>query len=58
MRIIEETIIEQDKKYATIYGLSTDSKPVGEFIMGSVFVEVNTGKAFLYNEDAEAWVEQ
>lgn len=58
MRIIEETIIGQDKKYATIYGLSTDTKPVEEFIMGSVFVEVDTGKAYLYNESTEAWVEQ
>lgn len=34
--------------YIEAAGLSTDSKPSGVAV-GSVFVEVNTGKAFLFN---------
>ena len=40
-----------------LYGTSSDSKPTTGIVTGSVFVEVNTGKVFLFNEDASAWVE-
>ena len=39
------------------YGLSGDSKPTG-VRNGDKFVEINTGKTFLYNETGAAWVEQ
>jgi len=39
------------------YGLSGDSKPSG-VRNGDKFVEINTGKTFLYNETGAAWVEQ
>ena len=39
-------------------GLSTDTKPTGKQIgNGSVFLEIDTGKVFLFNEASEAWVE-
>ena len=57
MRIVTETPFEGNKKYCEIYGLSTESKPTDNLIMGSVFIEVNTGKAFLFNETAGSWVE-
>lgn len=57
MRILTEQLFDDAKRYVVIYGLSTDTKPTG-YVMGSVFVEVDTGKAFLYNETADAWVEQ
>ena len=41
---------------ATLFGLSTDSKPTN-FGNGSVFVEMNTGKLYFYNADGSAWVE-
>lgn len=47
--------------YVEYAGLSTDTKPVGNFMTGSIFVEVNTGKVFFYNAAAAAgseWVEQ
>lgn len=34
--------------YIEAAGLSTDEKP-SDVAVGSVFIEVNTGKAFLYN---------
>ena len=58
MRILDEKIIDDDLKLVTIYGLSTDSKPTSGIIMGSAFIEVDTGKAYLFNETAESWVEQ
>lgn len=47
--------------YVEYAGLSTDTKPVGNFMTGSIFVEVNTGKVFMYNSAAAAgseWVEE
>jgi len=47
--------------YVEYCGLSTDTKPVGNFMTGSIFVEVNTGKVFFYNaagSPGSEWVEQ
>ena len=38
------------------YGLSTDTKPTEGVATGSSYVEVNTGKAYLYDE-ASGWTE-
>ena len=57
VRITIETTYPSDKRYIEAFGLSTDSKPTSGVITGSVFVEVDTGKAFLFNETASAWVE-
>ena len=42
---------------ATYFGLSTDSKPTDGVSNGSVFLEMNTGKIYFFNEAGEAWVE-
>lgn len=39
------------------FGNSTDTKPTDNLVNGSTFVEVDTGKLFLFNEAASAWVE-
>lgn len=57
IRAIVEQGITATKSYKELYGLSTDSKPTSGLVTGSVFVEVNTGKAYLFNEDASSWVE-
>ena len=57
IRALVERAFTADKKYVELFGLSTDSKPTTGIVTGSVFVEVNTGKCFLFNEDASAWVE-
>lgn len=41
-----------------LYGTSSDTKPTAEVVTGSMFVEVDTGKIYLFNEDAGEWVEQ
>lgn len=48
------------KQYIEASGLSTDTKP-DDCATGSIFVEVDTGKVFLYDEegaDDERWTEQ
>ena len=41
-----------DIHYVELAGLSTDTKPIG-FATGSLFIEVDTGDVFFYNEEAE-----
>ena len=57
VRIIEQRIVEGDKVYIYATGLSTDSKPSGNLINGSIYLAVNTAKVYLYNEAAATWVE-
>lgn len=54
-RFIDET--GAAKIIATLYGSSTDTKPTENFVNGSAFVEVDTGKFFLFDEGAGDWVE-
>ena len=47
----------------TYYGLSTDTKPTGKQIQnehrnGSKFIEIDTGKTYLYDEENAEWLEQ
>ena len=58
MRITEETVLTNELKVCTIFGTSSETKPTSGIAFGSVFVEVDTGKAFLFNETTSAWVEQ
>jgi hypothetical protein len=44
------------------FGLSTDEKPTGKIngcnlINGSIFLEIDTGKVFLYDEENYKWCE-
>lgn len=52
------TAFEQAKSCITAFGLSTDAKPSSDIATGSVFIEVDSGKAFLFNEANSTWVEQ
>ena len=59
MREVESQIFDTTGvKYVTIFGTSSETKPTTGIITGSVYVEVDTGKAFLFNETTSAWVEQ
>ena len=58
MRALVENKFSDNKKYVELYGTSSDSKPTTGIVTGSVFVEVDTGKRYLFNEDATAWEEQ
>ena len=54
IRILEEQTFVNGKKYIEAAGLSTDTKPEDDLITGSCFIEVNTGKAYLFDETADA----
>ena len=47
----------QTVQMSDLYGLSTDTKPTTGLANGSMFVEVDTGKLFLFNEDTGEWSE-
>lgn len=41
----------------TIYGNSSDDKPTDGIANGSVFIETDTKKLYIYDESAEEWGE-
>lgn len=45
------------------FGLSTDEKPIGKLgnvkiANGSVFIEMDTKKIYMYDEENQTWLEQ
>ena len=46
-----------ERYYIEAFGLSTDTKPTTGIVTGSVFVEVDTAKAFLFDEENGEWDE-
>jgi hypothetical protein len=57
VRIISTKIVGDGINYIEVAGLSTDTKPAEKVATGSVYLEVDTGKAYFYNETAEEWTE-
>ena len=43
--------------YNEYAGLSTDTKPTQNEITGSVFIEVDTGKVYFFEEIGQTWIE-
>ena len=43
--------------YIEAAGLSTDSKPDVNIVSGSLFMEVDTGKVYVYDEVGKTWAE-
>lgn len=49
------------KQYLELAGLSTDQKPIGGLLTGSLFHEIDTKKIYAFDEDGsegEEWIEQ
>lgn len=46
-----------EKSYIEAACLSGDSKPTDGIANGSLVIEMNTGKIFMFNEAGSAWVE-
>lgn len=53
MREIVTQAITINKRYAEIFGLSTDTKPKAGLVTGSKFTEVNTGDVYLFDETGD-----
>lgn len=47
----------EGNQYVELAGTSQEAKPTGDFLSGSVFVEVDTGKVFLYDRGSSEWYE-
>ena len=61
LRTIYAGTMQGGKQYVEFACLSTDVKPVGAYLTGSLLHEVDTKKIYAYNEEAssgEEWVEQ
>lgn len=50
IRVLEERIITGNVKYIEAAGISTDSKPTANIATGSLFLEVNTGDIYAFEE--------
>lgn len=51
------SVVPNDKSI-TIFGKSTDQKPVNKYIgNGSQFIEQDTGKIYFYDEENHKWLE-
>ena len=57
VRCIEEKAFEGEKVFVKFAGLSTDSKPTGDFVNGSSYVCVDNGAEFMYNETSNTWAQ-
>ena len=55
IRIIVEQAFTPDKNYIEASGLSTDTKPTDGIITGSLFLEVNTGDVYAFDEIGSEW---
>ena len=60
---MENRRVDEGKEYITgeLRGLSTDTKPtkIGEKYIdnGTMFIEIDTGKLFLFDMDSDTWKE-
>jgi len=45
------------KHYVEAAGLSTDTKPTTNLVTGSLFLEVDTGKVYAFDEISGTWNE-
>ncbi len=55
IRFMVHRVMDLGKNYVEAYGLSTDAKPTSGLVTGSFFMEVDTGRVFLFDEDNQIW---
>lgn len=48
---------DQEVSMVELRGLSTDEKPIENIENGSVFIEIDTGKIYMYDLENEQWME-
>ena len=57
-RIIEERLVDDDKMFIVAFGKSGTTMPSGNLATGSTAIEIDTGKAYFYDEATSDWIEQ
>lgn len=56
IRKLVDRYFDGDLKYAEMFGLNKDDKPVMGLVTGSKFTEVDTGDVYLFDEtDGGTW---
>lgn len=55
VRVTEMKFIKTGVKYYEFSGLSDDDKPTKEVATGSLFLEVDTGDVYAYDEEGKEW---
>ena len=55
IRCIEQRAFDGNKTLCTFAGLSTDSKPTGNFVNGTKYICIDNGAEYMYNETAGEW---
>lgn len=55
MRIVSEQYCADGKFIRTYFGESFETKPTEDLADGSVYVETDTKKAYLFNESTSSW---
>ena len=58
IRKLVDRYFTEDRKYAEIFGMSSDDKPVEGLVTGSKFTEVDTGIVYLFDEVSQEWFAQ
>jgi hypothetical protein len=53
IRKLVDRYFTADKKYAEMFGKSTDIKPLTGLVTGSKFTEVDTGDVYLFDETGD-----
>ena len=56
VRFFVEQAYNAEMKYVEAMGLSKDTKPSGNFVTGSKFLEVDTAKLFRMDEESGEWL--
>ena len=57
VRIINKRLQDDDINYYEFSGTHSDTKPTSNIATGSVFLEVDTGSVFFFEEEQGDWVE-
>ena len=57
VRKLNDKLFVDGKHYIHAAGLSSDPKPNSGIVSGSYFVEIDTGKQFLFDEGNAEWYE-
>ena len=58
IRKLVDRYFNDEDKYAEMFGLSSDNKPVGGLVTGSKFIEVDTGIEYRFDEESVTWIPQ
>lgn len=55
-RAVDAREIAPDRYLKKIYGLSTDTKETANIANGSLFIEMDTGDAYFFDEENTRWL--